>query len=402
MLLAFSKSNDSPCFVKIAIFRQKSRTAHPGGPAFVYVGFEPTCHPRAVPVRSTGSEWGHPRAKRRLRRMTERISCLRSRQKQVYHKDDDRKKGARPVEKRKGRKGMTVLIVLLCILALLLIAFAFWLPSYVMTGSRQTLEEAFAWQSDHYDTSFYADLKKTDYVVNGFEDYTLHVELLENPAPTANYIILSHGYTDNRMGSLKYVPMYLKLGFNCIVYDLRGHGENAPDFTTYGIREAKDLKCLIDDTRARYPDLAVLGLHGESLGAATTITCLQYQPAVDFAVADCGFSDIENVLRNGYRNAHMPVFLVDVADFTGKLRYHYSLKEMRPIDSLDENTIPILFVHGADDQFILPKNSEDMAARTKGPSALCLIPGAGHAASILTDPDAYQEAVAAFLNAQIR
>ena len=24
------------------------------------------------------------------------------------------------------------------------------------------------------------------------------------------------------MGSLKYVPMYLELGYNCIIYDLRG------------------------------------------------------------------------------------------------------------------------------------------------------------------------------------
>lgn len=293
---------------------------------------------------------------------------------------------------------MTILIAVACILAVGFAAFAFWLPSFVMTGKRQTLEEAFAWQSDHYDTSFYDGLEKTDYTIRGFKDYELHVELLKNPTPTANYIILSHGYTDNRIGALKYVPMYLELGFNCIVYDLRGHGENASDFTTYGVREGQDLKCLIDDTRARYSDLGVLGLHGESLGAATTITSLKYQPEVDFAVADCGFSDIENVLKEGYRSAHAPVFLVDVADFTGRLRYHYALKEMRPIDSLDENTVPILFIHGAEDNFILPKNSEDMAARTKGYSEIHLIPQAGHAASILTAPDVYEEYVQAFLD----
>lgn len=292
---------------------------------------------------------------------------------------------------------MTILIVVLCVLVIAFTAFAFWLPSFVMTGKRQTTEEAFAWQSEHYDTSFYAALKKTDYVVKGFEDYELHVELLENPTPSDRYIILSHGYTDNRMGSLKYVPMYLELGFNCIIYDLRGHGDNAPDFTTYGVREGKDLNCLIDDTRARYSDIEALGLHGESLGAATTLTCLKYRPQVDFVVADCGFSDIENVLKEGYRNAHAPVFLVDVADLTGRLRYHYALKDMRPIDSLDENTIPILFIHGADDAFILPKNSEDMAQRTAGYSEVHLIPNAGHAESILTAPDDYKAYVSAFL-----
>lgn len=292
---------------------------------------------------------------------------------------------------------MTVFLIILCVLLIAFLLFAFWLPSYVMTGQRQALDEAFRWQSERYDTSFYEKLNKTDYTVSGFEGYQLHVQFLENSNPAGKYIIISHGYTDNRMGSLKYARMYLELGFSCILYDLRGHGENAADFTTYGIREAKDLKCLIDDTRARYPDLEILGLHGESLGAATTVTSMQYRPQVDFAVADCGFSDIENVLRGGYRNAHVPTFLVDVTDLTGRLRYHYSLKQMRPIDALDENTIPILFLHGAADDFILPKNSGDMAARTKGYQEFHLIPGAGHAESILTEPALYQEYVTSFL-----
>ena len=301
------------------------------------------------------------------------------------------------MERKVKKRIKTILIVLLIVLPVLFAVFAFWLPSFIMTGKRQTLEEAFAWQSGRYDTSFYEDLEKENYIVKGLGDYELHAELLKNPVPSTKYVILSHGYTDNRMGSLKYVPMYMDLGYNSIIYDLRGHGENERDFTTYGTRESKDLKCLIDDTGERYTDLTKLGLHGESLGAATTITVLGEKPEVDFAVADCGFSDIENVLKEGYRNAHVPTFLVDVADFTGRFRYHYSLKAMRPIDSLDENTVPILFIHGADDHFILPKNSEDMADRTKGYSELHLIPGAGHAESILTEPERYEAYVKGFL-----
>ena len=297
----------------------------------------------------------------------------------------------------KGKIMLKIVLVVICLIIIAFVAFAFWLPSFAMTGKRQTLKEAFTWQSEHYDTSFYKGLGKTDYTIKGFEDYVLHVEFLKNPTHTDKYIILSHGYTDNRMGSLKYVKMYLDYGFNCIIYDLRGHGENEPTFTTYGIREGKDLIKLIEDTKARYKDISVLGLHGESLGAATTLTSLKYKPEIDFVVADCGFSDIENVLRLGYKNAGMPTFLFDIANFTGKIRYHYSLAEMRPIDSLDENTIPILFMHGAKDNFIIPKNSEDMAARTKGYKELYLIEDAGHAESILVHPDEYRERVKAFL-----
>lgn len=287
------------------------------------------------------------------------------------------------------------IIVVVCLA--FLSALTLWLPSFVMTGTRQTLDEAMAWQTQRYDTSFYDRLEKTSYPVEGTNGYLLHAQLLKNPNPGTKYVILSHGYTDNRVGSLKYASMYLDLGFHCIIYDLRGHGENEPTFTTYGILEGSDLNCLIKDTKERYPDLTVLGLHGESLGAATTITSLKYGPDVDFVVSDCGFSDLENVLREGYRNAHMPAFLVDLADLGARLRYHYSIKAMRPIDSLGENEIPVLFIHGGDDSFILPKNSEDMANRTRGYSEFHTIQNAGHAESVLTDPDAYREYVAGFL-----
>ena len=301
------------------------------------------------------------------------------------------------MKKKKGNKMLKIILIVVCILLVLFMALICWLPSFVMTGSRQTLEEAFAWQTDHYDTSFYGTLKKTDYTVTGSDGYILHAELLENPKLSTEYVIITHGYTDNRFGALKYVPAYLDLGFNCIIYDLRGHGENEQTFTTYGIREALDLECLIEDARQRYPDMTTLGLHGESLGAATTVTVLKYRPQVDFAVSDCGFSDIENVLREGFRHSGVPQFLFSLSDFGARIRYHYALKDMRPIDSLDDNEIPVLFLHGEEDDMILPKNSEDMAARTKGRSEFHTIPGAGHAESVIVDPVLYEHYLADFL-----
>ena len=295
---------------------------------------------------------------------------------------------------------MKIFLIILIILMLLFFAFSFWMAGFAMaSGNRQTLEEAFAWQSERYDTSFYEKLSRTDYTVEGYDGYVLHVQYLENPEQkSTRYIILSHGYTDNRMGSLKYVKMYMDLGYNCVIYDLRGHGLNEKTFTSYGVLESQDLLCLIEDTRDRYPDMTQLGLHGESLGAATTITCLKYEPEVAFAVADCGFSDIENVLRNGYKSVGVPTVLFDIADFGSVIRYHYALRDMRPIDSLDNNKIPILFIHGAEDSLIIPKNSEDMAERTKGVKEVHLIPKAGHAESVLTDPVSYHKYVESFLS----
>ena len=49
------------------------------------------------------------------------------------------------------KRGKKVLIILIILILTLILALIWWLPSFVMTGDRQTLEDAFAWQSDHYD-----------------------------------------------------------------------------------------------------------------------------------------------------------------------------------------------------------------------------------------------------------
>ena len=64
-------------------------------------------------------------------------------------------------------------------------------------------------------------------------------------------------------------------GFNVIIYDLRGHGMNSKTITTFTILEREDLYAMILDSRRRYPDMKVLGLHGESLGAGTTVAVLE-------------------------------------------------------------------------------------------------------------------------------
>ena len=297
---------------------------------------------------------------------------------------------------------MAIALVVLSVLAVLLLALGFFLARFSMGIRRQTLEQARAWQAEHYDLSWYDGLKKTNYSVKSYDGYMLHVQYIQNPRPTDRYILISHGYTDNRIGSLKYTRIYLDLGFHVILYDLRGHGENAVTFCTYSIREGRDLDLLIRDSRARYPEASLFGIHGESLGSATSVACLKYKPPIDFVVADCGFSEVTSVMQSGLRGMHLPPFLVHVASFCAKLRYGYYFHEMRPIDSLTDNQVPILFIHGEEDDFILPAHSRAMQQATRGESELHLIPGAGHAASVLTAPEDYKRYVSDFLKAVIR
>lgn len=296
-----------------------------------------------------------------------------------------------------SRKKAVICISAVGALSVLTLGAGFGLAEYIMKSKRLTLDEEMLWQREHYDTSFYGKLEKTDYTVMGAEGYELNVQFIRNPVPTDKYVIITHGYTGNRLGALKYVRFYLELGFNCVIYDLRGHGLNRRTFTTFSVLEGRDLAAVIRDTRQRYKNISKLGLHGESLGAASTVSCLQYKPEVDFAVADCGFADIENVLRGGFRSSHLPGSVYHIANMGARLRYGYSFGDMRPIDRLSENRVPILFIHGGKDTIILPENSKAMAERTGGYSELFIAEDADHAASVLVDVEAYKDRVEKFL-----
>ena len=298
---------------------------------------------------------------------------------------------------KRRKRIVIILIIILVVLLIMTAAFGFYGAGYSLNIRRQTLEEARTWQENHYDLSWYDPLGKTDYTVTSYDGYVLHAQFLPNPDRSSKYIIISHGYSDNRFGALKYAKMYLDLGFNVIVYDLRGHGLNEQTFCTYTARERKDLLAMIQDSRQRWPDMTFFGLHGESLGAATSIAVLEEKPPVDFVVADCGFSEIASVLRNGMQAMHLPGFLTGIMSIGAKIRFGYSYEDMKPIDSLKDNRIPILFIHGGSDSFVVPENSEKMKEATAGYAELHVLPNVPHAMSVINEPEQYRKIVSAFL-----
>ena len=114
-------------------------------------------------------------------------------------------------------------------------------------------------------------------------------------------------------------------------------------------------------------------------------------------VADCGFAEIMNVMKGGLKDMHLPEWMIYPAQLCTRLIYGYTYTRMRPIDSLKDNDIPILFFHGEKDTFIRPFNSELMQKETKGYSELHIIPEATHAASVLTAPEDYRRYTEQFL-----
>ncbi len=290
-----------------------------------------------------------------------------------------------------------ILLYIAAALGFLVFLISILLCRYCLYGKRQDETEARSWQEKHYSLEWYDRSEKEPFIVTSGDGYTLYAEWVRCPGKARGCVILSHGYTDNHLGALKYGEMYQKLGFDLVVYDLRGHGRNKRTFCTYSIRESEDLAAVIKQVRKRSKPGLPVGLHGESLGAATTIACLKTEPDVDFAVADCAFAEIMPIFKRGLKGMRLPTFLVYTASLCSKLFYGYAFSKMRPVDALPPGRgLPILFIHGADDDFIPPQHSVRMHDAAPG-SDLVLIPDAGHASSVFAHPDLYARAVADFL-----
>lgn len=283
---------------------------------------------------------------------------------------------------------MTWLIVILSILVFLGFSLAFfsWRNAKISLKPRTvSLENEIKWNKERGLWLDFDSYTKKDFEIKGKGGYILHATFVDNKSVrgSGKYVIICHGHTSNRYGSVKYANSYIKLGFSCIIYDARSHGANAPDICTLGNIESEDLKYVIEDTRSRFDDIRILGLHGESMGSSTVLSEVRFKPAVDFIVADCGFVRCYDVVRDGYGNLHLS-FLAPLINLACKVIYHVDLKDTCAFKCLENNTSPVLFIHGSGDRLIKPYHSEKLFEQAKKNGAYCelvMVDGAGHACS---------------------
>lgn len=263
---------------------------------------------------------------------------------------------------------------------------------------KHTYEESVEYEKMVGNWGSYDSFKKEQFLLSSFDGYELHGLFIRAKKPSDKYVIITHGWTYLKEGTVKYINLYYSLGFNVIVYDNRGHGENKKFPCSMGYRESKDLLCLIDHIEKKYSP-KILGLHGESMGSAISLIALKEKPPVNFAVLDCGYSDLKKLIKEIIRKtARAPLFLYNGMTLMSRLLYGYFIGQVRPIDSMKDNEIPLCFIHGNADDFILCEHSRCLKDACKGYSELHLIEGAGHAMSLDTSREEYYSIVKDFLS----
>ncbi|GIN85569.1 alpha/beta hydrolase [Heyndrickxia sporothermodurans] len=225
--------------------------------------------------------------------------------------------------------------------------------------------------------------------------------IYSRPYPdTKKYMIFCHGVTENKINSIKYMNLFIERGFNTIIYDHRRHGQSGGKTTSYGYYEKHDLKAVVDHLLATEGEDVFFGIHGESMGAATTLLYAgMLEDRANFYIVDCPFSDFRELLAYQISSEiKLPgKWLLPLANLFVRIRDGYSLKSVSPINVIQNIQHPILFIHSEKDDYILPEMTKALYEKKKGDKMIYLAVNGIHAQSLNENREEYEKIVDEFL-----
>ena len=248
-----------------------------------------------------------------------------------------------------------------------------------------------------YSKEWYNRLEKEEFQIKSIYGYDINLTYIPNEIPSEHTIIICHGVTVRSKAVIKYLNMFLKNGYNALFIDHRAHGKTGGKHVSYGFYEKYDLKEAIQWVKKRHTGR--IGLIGESMGAGISMQTVSIEK-VDFLIEDCGYSTFEEELKHQFRlSKHAPVYpSYYFARLFIRILGGYDLKKVSPVEALRSVDIPVLVVHGEEDDYVpfymSSKIYNSIASKDK---MLYVAEGTGHALSYEEHPIEYQNQVYAFL-----
>ena len=188
--------------------------------------------------------------------------------------------------------------------------------------------------------------------------------------PEAPVILYLHGQDATRGKNLEHTERFHQWGWNVLIIDYRGFGEsygykNLCEATVY--EDAVAALMYLKDGRRFAPNK--IFIYGHSLGGAVAIELATKEESSDTAglIVESTFTSIQDMSGEHYDGwlKLLPVSLLLTEKFD-------SLSKIKSVK------LPILFIHGKDDEKVPFKMSEELHRTAGGSNTLCLIAGARH------------------------
>ncbi|HAE43589.1 MAG TPA: hypothetical protein DCG34_11845 [Clostridiales bacterium] len=295
---------------------------------------------------------------------------------------------------------------LIIVLILVLIVVSWRFSGYVILPENKDIQTMFLEEENKGNIIIedFEKISKSDFSITTDDGLTLSGQWLYPKKPSRKVVIFCHGFGVNRVGSIKYIKPYLRRGYNAIIYDNRNAGNSEKRFTTMGFAEKNDLKKVLDYAYQVLGSECFAGTHGESMGGATVLLHACIDNRVRFVVADCAYADLTKQLTYRLKvEYHLPPFpVIYLTSLMTKLRAGFYFENVSPMREISRENglerIPVMFAHGKEDKYILPKASVEMFEIKKGYKQLYIADNAKHAESIWVDANKYNNQVEKLLD----
>lgn len=232
---------------------------------------------------------------------------------------------------------------------------------------------------------------------------TLHGDFLPAETKSDKLAICGHGYTGCGLKDCVSIAVFFhRMGYNCLIVDHRAHGKSEGDYVGFGILDRFDMKAWVDCMESRFEGSVKIVLYGVSMGATIAVMTAgisSLSPCVKAVVADCAFTSPYDVFAHILkRDYHMPPFpIMNINDLLCKEKAGYGFKDYSTLDAVRSTGIPILFIHGREDDFVPLYMTEQNYAACRSPKDIFIVDNAAHAASYYENTEAYEAKVKGFL-----
>jgi pimeloyl-ACP methyl ester carboxylesterase len=219
--------------------------------------------------------------------------------------------------------------------------------------------------------------------------------------PTDPTVVIVHGWGSNKSDMLDRAAI-LHDRYNLLLVDLRNHGQSGEAATTQGVREARDLRAMIDwlEGSKGPQSIAVLGV---SMGGATAVAEADRDARVDALIIESTHATLANAAQARLEVAGYPLAMPGSwAILLGSLmRTGEDVSSADPVQGVERlDDRPLLLIHGAGDAAAGPTAADDLyAAATEAgsPTELQVCPAGGHGDSDKACPEEYPGWVLGFL-----
>ena len=253
--------------------------------------------------------------------------------------------------------------------------------------NEEVAQESRQWLSEN---SVNVSLKSQD-------NLNLHAAYIEQNSHI--YMIMVHGYRGDGASIISPIKQMKKAGYNLLIPDLRGHGFSEGDYIGMGWDDREDIIQWIDYLLSKDPHASII-LYGVSMGGATVMDVagekLPHQ--VKAIIEDCGYTSVWDTFK-----AHIDMNNIEsevalhMASLVTKIRAGYYLEDVRPIEQVKKSQTPMLFIHGAEDNFVPFAMVNELYNAATCPKEKLVIQGAGHANSCSVNSELYYQTIFHFI-----